>query len=86
MIKVFSTPNCVYCTKAVTLLKAHGLDFEMFNLYENAENMESFRRYAPGATTVPQIVINESLVGGFDELSAVISTPNFTKLMESKNG
>ena len=64
---VWSKDNCPYCEQAKGLLKMKGIEFEEKKIghgYTTEELLEA----VPGARTVPQIFIDETLVGGFTEL------------------
>ena len=67
-IEVYSTDNCSFCTRAKSLLRARGLDFEEIDISaDRARAREMIER--SGRRTVPQIFIDNQLIGGFDELS-----------------
>ena len=64
---VWSKYNCPYCDQAKALLKAKGIAFEEKKIgdgYTKEELLEA----VPNARTVPQIFIDEQLIGGFNEL------------------
>lgn len=67
-IEIYSTDHCPWCTRAKSLLRAKGLDFEEINISsDQARALEMIER--SGRRTVPQIFIDDEPVGGFDELS-----------------
>ena len=64
---VWSKYNCPYCDQAKALLKQKGISFEEKKIgdgYTKEELLEA----VPNARTVPQIFIDEQLIGGFNEL------------------
>ena len=64
---VWSKYHCPYCDQAKNLLKAKGIPFEERKIgdgYTKEELLEAI----PTARTVPQILIDDKLVGGFTEL------------------
>lgn len=68
-IIVYSTDTCPYCIRAKDLLNQKGLLFEEIIL-DNQEAIAKFKDDCPGATTVPQILINDELVeGGYEGLT-----------------
>lgn len=68
-IIVYSTDTCPYCIRAKDLLNQKGLLFEEIIL-NNQEAIAKFKDDCPGATTVPQILINDELVeGGYEGLT-----------------
>jgi len=69
-VEIYSTENCPWCTRAKSLLRTKGLDYQEINITtEEARALEMIER--SGRRTVPQIFINDQPVGGFDELSAM---------------
>ena len=81
MITVYSAPNCPYCIRAKALLEDRGLNFTEVDIYDSREAASEFVQRTNGAKTVPQILVGEVIIGGFDDLSAKIDTPNFHKLL-----
>jgi len=64
---VWSKYHCPYCDQAKALLKSKGIEFEEKKIgdgYTREELLEA----VPGARTVPQIFIDDKLIGGFTEL------------------
>jgi glutaredoxin 3 len=64
---VWSKYNCPYCDQAKALLKQRGIKYEERKIgdgYSREELLEA----VPNARTVPQIFINNQLIGGFTEL------------------
>jgi glutaredoxin 3 len=64
---VWSKHHCPYCDQAKRLLESKGIEFEERNIslgYTKEQLLES----VPNARTVPQIFIDDQLVGGFTEL------------------
>jgi glutaredoxin 3 len=84
MITVYSTPDCRYCSAAKNLLMERDIPFREVDLYHDAQSMEEFQQHFPHAKTVPQIIINKTKIGGYQELAAMISNENFIELLEKK--
>lgn len=64
---VWSKYHCPFCDQAKALLKQKGIAFEERKIgdgYTKEELLES----VPTARTVPQIFIDDQLIGGFTEL------------------
>ncbi len=71
---VWSRYHCPYCDQAKTLLKQKGIEFEERKIGDGWTKEELLENI-PTARTVPQIIIDGELIGGFTELK---------KLFESK--
>ena len=69
-ITIYSSDYCGYCMRAKSLLSSKGLSFTEHNVDRNPDlRKESLKR--SGRTSVPQIWIGSTHVGGCDELMAL---------------
>ena len=64
---VWSKDQCPYCDQAKALLKSRNIEFEERNVSQDWTR-EQLLEAVPNARTVPQIFLDEELVGGFNEL------------------
>ena len=64
---VWSKDNCPYCDQAKALLTQRGIKYEERKIGDGYTR-EQLLEAVPNARTVPQIFINNQLVGGFTEL------------------
>jgi glutaredoxin len=64
---VWSKNQCPYCDQAKNLLKMKGIEYEERNI-NNGWDKEDLLAAIPAARTVPQIFLDEQLIGGFTEL------------------
>lgn len=64
---VWSRDACPFCDQAKALLKMKGIEFEERNVGTDWTK-EQLLEAIPSARTVPQIVLDGELVGGFTEL------------------
>lgn len=64
---VWSKDQCPYCDQAKSLLKIKGITYEERNISRDWSR-EQLLEAVPTARTVPQIFINDQLIGGFTEL------------------
>lgn len=69
-VVMYATGYCGYCSMAERLLQSKGVEIEKIRIdlepQRRAEMMERSRR-----RTVPQIFIDETHVGGYDDLAAL---------------
>lgn len=75
-IVVYSKPNCPYCVKAKRLLTQMELSFTERVVGVDATR-EQLLEDAPNARTVPQIIIDGKVIGGYDQLASYIETTGF---------
>lgn len=72
---VWSKYHCPYCDQAKALLKSKEIPFEEKKIgdgYTKEELLEA----VPTARTVPQIFIDDKLIGGFTELKQYLQEQN----------
>lgn len=67
-IVIYSTLMCPYCHAAKQLLKQKGVDFEEIDVTFNSGKRAEMREKAGGRNSVPQIFIDDTHVGGCDDL------------------
>lgn len=70
-ITMYMKPTCPYCQRAAELLDEKGAYYESINLLQQPERRDEMIERAHGRTTVPQIFIGETHVGGCDDLYAL---------------
>ena len=64
---VWSKYHCPYCDQAKALLKSKGIQFEEKKIGDGYTK-EDLLEAVPTARTVPQIFLDDKLIGGFTEL------------------
>jgi glutaredoxin len=69
---VWSKNQCPYCDQAKALLKMKGIEFEERNVSTDWTK-EQLLEAVPTARTVPQIILDGELIGGFTELRAKLT-------------
>jgi glutaredoxin 3 len=67
-VTIYTTPFCPYCLMAKQLLERKGFDYEEIDVSRKPALRAEMQAKARGRTTVPQIWIGSSHVGGCDEL------------------
>ena len=64
---VWSKDHCPYCDQAKALLKMKSIEFEERNVSKDWTKVQLLEA-VPNARTVPQIFLDDTLIGGFTEL------------------
>lgn len=72
---VWSKDQCPYCDQAKALLKQKGIEFEEKKI-GHGYTKEQLLEEVPTARTVPQIILDEKLIGGFTELRKYLIEEN----------
>lgn len=84
-IEIYSTAICPYCNAAKNLLRAKGLQWRELRIDLDPAALEAMLKRTSGARTVPQIFINGTLVGGFDQLAAAARSGKLAQLLGSES-
>jgi glutaredoxin len=69
---VWSKEQCPFCDQAKALLKMKGIEFEERKVGGDWTK-EQLLEAVPTARTVPQIFLDDRLIGGFTELRSHLS-------------
>ena len=70
-VTIYTTRFCPYCTEAKGLLRKKSVAFDEIDVSGDASGRAAMTRKAGGRTSVPQIFIGETHVGGCDDLFAL---------------
>jgi glutaredoxin 3 len=75
-VTVYSMQNCPYCVKAKNLLTQRGVPFavEMIDEWPDAQWDALMKK--SGMKTVPQIYLDEQLIGGYTQLAEADAKDN----------
>jgi glutaredoxin 3 len=70
-IEIYTKFLCPYCTRAKSLLKGKGVDFEEYDITMGGPRRAEMLERSHGRTTVPQVFIDDRHIGGSDDLAAL---------------
>ncbi|MFC3214660.1 MULTISPECIES: glutaredoxin 3 [Novosphingobium] len=70
-IEIYTKWGCPYCVAAKSLLDKKGVSYQEYDLTMGGPKRAEMLERVPGATTVPQILINGKAYGGFDDINAL---------------
>lgn len=80
-VEVYTTDYCPYCVKAKDLLKRKNVAFSEIKM-TTTEQREALVLRTNGRKTVPQIFINDQLIGGCDDLYQLESEKKLDDLLK----
>lgn len=69
-VTVYGNATCPYCGAARMLLTKKAVEFEDIVITNDPQKRQEMQDRS-GSRSVPQIFIGDTLVGGFDDLSAL---------------
>ena len=67
-VEIYTSPLCGFCHAAKRLLSTKGVSFAEIDVSRDPELRQAMMARANGRTSVPQIFIGETHVGGCDDL------------------
>lgn len=70
-VTIYTKSWCPYCQKAKALLDSKHVTYEEIDVGHDPEGQAAMTKRAHGRSTVPQIFINGSHIGGCDDLHAL---------------
>ena len=70
-VVIYTKSTCPYCHAAKDLLRRKGADFQEINVDGDRAAQAAMAAKAGGRSTVPQIWIGETHVGGCDDIYAL---------------
>ncbi len=79
-ITVYTTDFCPYCIRAKQLLDTRELPYEEINLARDPDGRAKLVELT-GMMTFPQILIDETPIGGFDQLAAADRSGKLAELL-----
>ena len=80
-ITVYMGPMCSYCDAAKRLLNKKNIPFKEINIALEEGKMEEMLKKSNGMKTIPQIFIENSHIGGYDELRTLENKGELDKLI-----
>lgn len=70
-VEVYSSPFCGFCHAAKRLLNEKGVEFTEIDVWAAPDRKPEMIQRANGGRTVPQIFIDDTHIGGCDDLYAL---------------
>jgi glutaredoxin 3 len=70
-VEIYTKFACPYCVRAKQLLDSKGVPYTEYDITMGGAKRDEMLARVPGAQTVPQILINDTPIGGSDDLRAL---------------
>jgi glutaredoxin 3 len=83
-VTIYTKAYCPYCVRAKALLGQKGVQFDEIKIDEQPELRPAMIERANGRTTVPQIFIGDTHVGGCDDLFALENAGTLNSLLSAQ--
>ncbi len=81
-VEIYTTMLCGYCGAAKQLLNKKGVDFTEYDVMFKPGLRAKMMERTGGATSVPQIFIDDVAVGGFNDLMELEQDDRLDTLLE----
>jgi glutaredoxin 3 len=82
-VTIYTKSYCPYCHAAIDLLKKKGASIEQIEITGKKDLAEQMVKRAHGHTSVPQIFIGETHIGGCDDLYVLDEQGGLDKLLST---
>jgi glutaredoxin 3 len=79
-IELHKKDPCPFCDRAINLLRSKGVEFEIIDYTERLHDLPHVKEKY-GWKTVPIIIINGQVIGGYTDLKELDETGELDKLL-----
>jgi len=76
MIEIYGKPACPFCDRAKALCESRQLKYSYYELGKDFTRDEIVERF-PNARTFPQILVQGTAIGGFDQLGVYLEETGY---------
>ena len=66
-VEIYSKSNCSYCVMAMNFFESKKIDYEVYST-DDPNIFDEMMKRNPYARTLPQIFIDDELIGGYTDL------------------
>ena len=66
-VEIYSKSNCSYCVMAMNFFDSKGIKYDVYST-DNPDVFNEMIKRNPSARTLPQIFIDDKLIGGYTDL------------------
>lgn len=70
-VEIYTKWGCPYCVRAKALLDGKGVSYTEIDVTLGGQDRAAMVSRVPGASTVPQVLVNDQPLGGCDDLHAL---------------
>jgi glutaredoxin 3 len=70
-VEIYTKWGCPYCVAAKSLLDGKGVAYEEYDITMGGPKRKEMLERVPHAVTVPQVLVDDQALGGFDDISAL---------------
>lgn len=82
-VVIYTKEGCPYCTDAKELLKKKGVKYEEIQVDKDPDKLAEMMKLS-NRRSLPQIFINNTPIGGFDDLSKLATSGELDTLLKDE--
>ncbi len=82
-VEIYTKATCGYCMMAKRVLARKGVAYEEYPVAADATKFDEMVRRSGGGRTVPQIFIDGTHIGGFDDMAALDRAGNLDPMLSA---
>jgi glutaredoxin 3 len=82
-VEIYYWTTCPYCKRARSLLDSKGVKYQGYDITGDDAARQKMIERTGGPKSVPQIFINNNLIGGCDDLHALDAAGKLDAILES---
>lgn len=73
-VTIYGRPSCGFCVRAIDLCESRGFPFRFIDIIEEGISKADLAEIVGRPVfTVPQILVGQAYIGGYDEFSRYVS-------------
>lgn len=80
-VEIYTWAHCPYCRRAKELLDAKDVDYTEYKIDGDDDAREKMAKRANGRRTLPQIFINDTGIGGCDDIHLLESQGKLDEML-----
>ena len=81
-IEIYTAMLCPFCSRAKSLLKSKGVQFEEIDVTMDPKGRQEMSRKAEGATSVPQVFVNDIHIGDCDYIHRLDASGKLDQILQ----
>ena len=82
VVEIYGAEWCPYCKKAEQLLKDNKIEYIKHEVPQDRHERAKFLKEKLNASSIPQIIIKEKNIGGYDNLSKLFESGEIHKMLK----
>ena len=71
-VSIYTKDNCIWCDRAKFLLDSKKISYNEIDLSDDSERLKFYEKIGDNVKTVPQVIIDDNRIGGFQDLKVFL--------------